>query len=103
MGEAFEIHANAAGDVKTRAQIVAHLETIARQFKQGDFGIPIETHAGIPEGVGGMQRLKEHITYVFEPTASGGRLMITAHEGDALAAVHEFFRYQIREHRTGDR
>jgi len=27
---------------------------------------------------------------------------ITTRDGEALAAVHEFLRYQIREHHTGD-
>jgi hypothetical protein len=32
----------------------------------------------------------------------GGRMDIVTKDGDALAALHEFLAYQIKEHQTGD-
>ena len=49
-----------------------------------------------------MTRLKTVIKYRFEPTARGGRVHITTANPDALAAVHEFLRFQISDHATGD-
>jgi hypothetical protein len=49
-----------------------------------------------------MRALKDRIDYVFEAIAGGGRVRISTRDERALAAVHEFLRYQIREHRTGD-
>ena len=77
-GGRIEIHANSADDATTRGQIATHLKTIARLFRKGDFAIPTETHAGVPDGVAGMKRFREDITYAFEPTAAGGRVVITA-------------------------
>jgi hypothetical protein len=49
-----------------------------------------------------MRTLKSDITYTFEATGNGGRVRITTTNSAALTAVHEFLRYQIREHATGD-
>src|SRR5688572_10443161 len=101
-GGAIEIHTNSANDDATRHQVTAHLEAIAGQFKRGDFAIPHATHAAMPDGVDGMIKWKDEITYRFEPIASGGRVVIATSSPRARAAVHAFLRYQIREHRTGD-
>jgi len=96
------IQANDAADADTSARIATHLQTIARRFKDGDFAMPEETHAETPDGVAGLIRLKAHVDYAFEPLPAGGQVVITAHTADALASVHEFLQYQIREHHTGD-
>jgi hypothetical protein len=49
-----------------------------------------------------MQKLKEKIAYTYEELPAGARVKITTGSPDALAAVHKFFDYQIKEHRTGD-
>ena len=46
--------------------------------------------------------MRSDITYIFEATEHGGRVRITTTKSAALAAAHEFLRYQIREHATGD-
>src|SRR5207253_2677012 len=38
----------------------------------------------------------------FETLEDGGRVAITTNDRRALEAIHEFLRYQIREHHTGD-
>jgi hypothetical protein len=101
-GGRIEIHVNSAADTGTRQQIVSHLQDIAVRFQGGDFAIPFETHAGAPDGVDVMKRLKGDITYTFEPSPSGGGVTISTRNKEALSAVHAFLRYQIREHRTGD-
>lgn len=91
-----------AADLATRDQIRAHLEEIAAAFGKGDFEKPMMTHGELPPGASDMQRFKTDITYEFEPTEHGGRVIITTSAEPALNAVHEFLRYQIREHATGD-
>ena len=49
-----------------------------------------------------MQRRKSKITYDTESTERGAQVRITAHDPEAIAAVHSFLRFQIREHQTGD-
>ncbi len=42
------------------------------------------------------------ITHTFENTDRGGRLLINTKNTDALSAIYEFLRFQIKEHKTGD-
>ena len=49
-----------------------------------------------------MQRLKRQITYTAENTAQGAQVRIVTSNPEALAAIQEFLRFQIQDHRTGD-
>jgi hypothetical protein len=55
-----------------------------------------------PAGAEAMKRLRDRIDYQFKPIKDGARVTITTKDAEALAAVHEFIRYQIKEHRTSD-
>ena len=48
-----------------------------------------------------QQRLKV-MTFRYEDTEGGGRVVIATADRKARSAVREFLRYQIREHSTGD-
>lgn len=101
-GGSIEVGARAADDEQSRQQIRTHLREISEAFGRGDFEKPLATHGEMPPGVGTMQQLKGAITYTFEETEQGGRVRIRTSDAKALAAVHEFLRYQIKEHATGD-
>ena len=47
-------------------------------------------------------KLKEQIVYRYTETPKGGRVDITTTDPAALTAVHDFLKYQITEHQTGD-
>jgi hypothetical protein len=79
-----------------------HLKHIARAFQAGDFNIPMFVHDQTPPGVPAMQNLKGAITYKYEDTDKGGRVVIWSKNADAVSAVQEFLRFQIKEHKTGD-
>jgi hypothetical protein len=49
-----------------------------------------------------MKAHKAKITYQFESTPTGAKLIINTEDPKALNAVHDYLRYQIREHKTGD-
>ena len=49
-----------------------------------------------------MQKLKSNIEYKFEETEQGARIVISTNSPDALRAIHDFLRFQIKEHKTGD-
>jgi len=102
-GGAIDVEVRDPRETKTLDAIRTHLREIALQFAAGDFGAPFATHAEVPPGVPAMQRLKSTITYSYGQTASGARVDIATQNPEALAAVHEFLRYQIAEHHTGDR
>ena len=75
---------------------------IAVMFSQGDFAIPVFIHSTVPPGVEDMKRLKSKITYEAENGENGAQLRITTHDAEALAAIHDFLRFQICDHQTGD-
>ncbi len=75
---------------------------IAERFSQGDFAIPMFIHATIPPGIETMERLNKRISYLVRNTTGGAEIRITADDAEALLAVHEFLKFQITDHRTGD-
>lgn len=101
-GGTIQVDANNPKDTESRDQIRMHLSHIAGMFAEGDFQAPMLTHATTPPGTPVMQRLKHEIRYQFEKSERGGRVRITTSNPEALAAVHEFLRFQIEEHQTGD-
>jgi hypothetical protein len=101
-GGRIEIAANDPKDAATRARVAAHLEHITTRFRAGDFSIPHETHGELPRGAAEMAALRSDIDYTYDPSADGGHMRIAARSAKALGAAHEFLRYQIQEHKTGD-
>ena len=101
-GGTIEVTANEAADKESTEQIRKHLGHIARMFADGNFKAPMLIHARTPPGVPVMERLKAEITYEYEETERGARVNIKTGNAEALAAVHEFLRFQIKDHETGD-
>jgi hypothetical protein len=101
-GGAIEVQVRGSFDTKDLDAIRIHLRKIATQFASGDFEAPFATHGEVPPGVAAMQRLTSSIAYTYSQTARGGRVEIVTQNAAAVAAVHEFLRYQISEHHTGD-
>ena len=82
--------------------IRVHLKEIAAEFAAGAFDKPFATHNETPPGVATMPRRQKAIAYVYEDTTAGARVRISTTDSKARSAIHEFLRYQIREHATGD-
>ena len=101
-GGAIEVAANDIADEATVAQVRAHLREIAGGFSTGDYGKAFATHGEIPPGVGTMQERRNALAFRYEDTSAGARVRITTSDAEATEAIHEFLRYQIREHATGD-
>lgn len=101
-GGSIDVEANDPQDTATRDQIQMHLSHIARMFADGNFRAPMLIHDGVPPGVPSLQRLKAEISYEFEKTERGGRVRISTTNPEALKAIHEFLRFQISDHKTGD-
>ena len=101
-GGVIQVEANDPKDTRNRDLIRMHLTHISQAFAAGDFSDPLAVHDKVPDGVPVMQRLKGDIHYTFEETPQGGRVLIKATNLQALDAIHEFLRFQVREHETGD-
>jgi hypothetical protein len=101
-GGAIEITVNDSDDKTNTAAIRAHLSHVAGLFGQGDFSTPMFIHDTIPPGIETMRLLKAAIRYRFEELPTGARLSIESSDPVAVAAVHDFLRFQISDHQTGD-
>ncbi|MGE0883758.1 MAG: hypothetical protein AB7P14_09460 [Blastocatellales bacterium] len=89
-------------DTSSLEQIRTHFQHIAHKFAEGDFNAPMLIHDKVPPGVPVMKDKKSAIKYQFEQTELGGIVRITTSDAKALAAIHEFLRFQISDHQTGD-
>ncbi len=96
------VEANNAKDTETVKQVRDHLATQARKFAIGDFGAPEHTHGQLPPGVAEMKTYSKFIDYNYDQLSRGGILRITSKNPQAVAAIQEFLKFQIAEHKTGD-
>lgn len=101
-GGVIQVEVNEPTDTASRAQIRQHLTHITEMFAAGDFQTPMLVHEQVPPGVVEMKRLRTAIKFAYEETEQGGRVLITTDDAQALAAVHEFLRFQVKDHQTGD-
>lgn len=101
-GGSIEVEANDSKDAESRDAIREHLSHIARMFSEGNFETPMFIHDKVPPGVPAMKRFKDQIRYEFETMDRGGRVRIWSENPKAVAAVHDFLRFQISDHETGD-
>jgi hypothetical protein len=102
-GGRIEVTAKEAGDAASIAQIRDHLRHIAAVFAKGDYNLPALVHD--TKAVPGVAAMKTHaaaLTFEFVEVDRGGQVRITGSSSEAIAAVHEFLRFQIKDHRTGD-
>ena len=89
-------------DVTGRDRIREHLQGIARAFGEGDFSMPRRIHDQAPPGVDVMTARRNQIHYSYAATEKGGLVTISTKDAKALAAIHKFLRFQIRDHGTQD-
>ena len=101
-GGVIQVETKDPQDLHNRDLIRMHLAHIAQAFAGGDFSDPLAVHDQVPDGVPAMQRLKGKIRYSFEETPQGGRVLINTTNSEALNAIHQFLRFQVKEHQTGD-
>jgi hypothetical protein len=99
-----EVRANDPNDADTIRRIQRHLSDIAKEFGRQDFARPEIIHDGEVPGTQVLKKkeMKDKVTYRFRKSPVGGRLEINTADSDAIRAVHEFLRFQIADHQTGD-
>lgn len=101
-GGVIQVDANSRDDKESRDQIQSHLGHIAKMFAAGDFNTPMLVHSVTPPGAAAMTKLKADIRYTYEASEQGGRVVIATANKEALTAIHEFLKFQIKDHATGD-
>jgi hypothetical protein len=101
-GGVIQVQVNDASDANQLADVRMHLHHIAAAFQQGDFDIPMFVHDTTPPGEPEMKALRGQIDYTVEETKTGGRVVISSTNKNAVVAIHQFLIFQIQEHKTGD-
>jgi len=101
-GGIIEITVNDPSDVATRNAIQEQVVKIGRMLTEGNFAIPMLVGQQQPAGIVTMKRLQGDLKYAAENLTNGGRVQITTANSEALKAVHDFLRFEIQEHKTGD-
>ena len=101
-GGAIELRANDPADSESIEAVRTHLHEITAQFVAADFSTPAFVHGRPPAGVAAMERLHKDIAFQYQTVDRGGRIRMKTKNPDALAAIHDFLKFQVIEHRTGD-
>ena len=103
-GGAIEVSVKDKNDKTNLDALRQHLSHIAMMFGEGHFDKPMEVHETqeMP-GLAELSKLKDKIKYSYKDSSQGGRVEIVTKDKDALAAVHAFLKYQIADHKTGDK
>lgn len=101
-GGAIDIRVKDRADLTNVAAIRSHLPHIAEMFGDGNFEAPMLIHATDVPGTNAMAAAKDRIRFAYVDTPMGGRVDIITTDPAAQKAVHEFLRFQIADHKTGD-
>jgi len=101
-GGIVQVTANDPNNTEQIETIQMHLKHIAVMFSEGNFSIPHFVHDQTPPGVSTMKGLKDAIRYSTEPLSNGARVKIETGSPEGIAAIHDFLRFQIKDHETGD-
>jgi hypothetical protein len=102
-GGAIEVAVRDSADATDRDAIRSHLQHISTLFATGNFEAPMLVHdsKNVP-GTKMLAELKDRVRYVYVELPSGGRVNIVTSDPEALNAVHQFLKFQIADHKTGD-
>jgi hypothetical protein len=101
-GGTIEVTAKDSNDKVSTDEIRGHLRHIAALFADGDFSVPMFVHDTAPPGVAVMKARRAQMTFRYDEVGTGGKVVIRTEDTAARDALHDFLRFQIREHRTGD-
>jgi len=99
-GGAIELRATNPADAATIDAVRGHLHEITAQFVAKDFSTPAFVHGKQPPGIAEMTELHDSITFRYETLDGGGRIRMKTSDPRALAAIHDFLKFQVVEHRT---
>jgi TusA-related sulfurtransferase len=101
-GGAIEVTVDDTKDSQNMQAIRSHLTHIVAMFSNGEFSIPMFVHDQVPPGVPVMKEKRTEIVYTLEQLPAGATVRIKTTNPDALKAIHDFLRFQIEDHHTGD-
>jgi len=101
-GGVIDVRANDVHDTESRDQIRSHFHHMAQMFADGNFSAPMLVHGTDVPGTATMAHLKDQLHWDLQETPRGARIVVVADTKPALDALHDFLRFQIKDHDTGD-
>jgi hypothetical protein len=101
-GGLIDVRANNVRDAESRDEIRRHFQHISHMFADGDFTDPMLVHATSVPGTATMKQLKDSLHWDVVETPRGAKMVVTADNKPALDALHQFLKFQIEDHKTGD-
>jgi hypothetical protein len=101
-GGSIDVVVKEKGDGAQVDAVRSHLKMISGMFSHGDFHLPMFIHDRTVPGQKTMQTLRKNISYTYADLPEGGRVRIQTNSQRALGAIHDFLRFQVKDHRTGD-
>ena len=101
-GGGIEVIVNDPKDKENLTAIRSHLPHLVTMFGGGDFSMPGFIHDRPVPGSDVMAKHKDRIVYAYEEIPGGGRVRVATRVAGALKGIHDFMRFQITDHKTGD-
>ena len=100
-GGLIEVRTSDIKDAASLRQVRSHFQHIVKMFADG-INAPMLVHSQNVPGTATMARLKANLHWDLQEIPRGARITIAADNKEALDAVHDFLRFQIADHQTGD-
>jgi hypothetical protein len=75
-----------------------HLKKEAAAFSRGDFSDPAYNHGNEMPGLSELERDYTHLSVIYRGTEQGGEIVYTSSDLQVIAAVHDWFKAQVRDH-----
>jgi len=101
-GGLIEVRVNDMKDAASLGQIRGHFQHIARMFADGNYNAPMLVHSQNVPGTATMTRLKADLHWDMQELPRGASITVTADNKEVTDAVHDFLRFQIADHKTGE-
>lgn len=101
-GGAIEIVAKDANDSATVNAIRKYLDREAKEWGKGNFDSVYALHGKDVDGVAGMKKLRDDITFDPKSIDGGGALRLFTFNDTARQAIQAYIRSEINEYHTGD-
>lgn len=101
-GGVVELTAKTPGDSATIAALQKYLNTQRDLFEKGKNETDAEVHGKVPDGMVGIKKFRNEITFFTAKTDNGALLRMFSVNPEARSAIQDYLRFQIIEHKTGD-
>ncbi len=78
--------------------IQSHLQTISRQFSQGNFHDPQMIHGENMAGLHALMMGADRLDITYTPLDNGGQILYASDDAALVIALHQWFDAQVSDH-----